>query len=90
MWDLYYTLLLKDLDCGSNAARSSALHLTDELNVKRDFKTVADSLPQVLRFVLKHTGFKAGLAERFRSVLTILREGGEIAHELIAARCRPV
>jgi hypothetical protein len=29
----------------------------------------------VLGFVLKHTGLKAGLAERFRSVMTILRDG---------------
>jgi HD-GYP domain-containing protein (c-di-GMP phosphodiesterase class II) len=42
----------------------------------------------VLNFVLKHTGLKAGLAERFRSVLTIMRDGEEIAQELIATRCQ--
>ncbi|RIX45706.1 MAG: HD-GYP domain-containing protein [Rhodocyclales bacterium GT-UBC] len=87
-WDLYYTLLLKDLGCSSNAARICELYLTDDLNFKRDFKTVGDSLPRVLQFVLKHTGLKAGLAERFRSVLTIMRDGSEIAHELIATRCQ--
>ena len=88
LWDLYYTLLLKDLGCSSNAARICELYLTDDLQFKRDFKTVGDSLPQVLQFVLKHTGLKAGLAERFRSVLTILRDGSEISHELIATRCQ--
>jgi HD-GYP domain-containing protein (c-di-GMP phosphodiesterase class II) len=88
LWDLYYTLLLKDLGCSSNAARICELYLTDDLQFKRDFKTVGDSLPKVLQFVLKHTGLKAGLAERFRSVLTILRDGSEIAHELIATRCQ--
>lgn len=88
LWDLYYTLLLKDLGCSSNAARICELYLTDDLHFKRDFKSVGDSLPQVLRFVLKHTGLKAGLAERFRNVLTILRDGSEIAHELIATRCQ--
>ncbi|MBY0572213.1 MAG: HD-GYP domain-containing protein [Undibacterium sp.] len=88
LWDLYYTLLLKDLGCSSNAARICELYLTDDLQFKRDFKSVGDSLPQVLQFVLKHTGLKAGLAERFRSVLTILRDGTEIAHELIATRCQ--
>lgn len=88
LWDLYYTLLLKDLGCSSNAARICELYLTDDLQFKRDFKTVGDSLPQVLHFVLKHTGLKAGLAERFRSVLTILRDGSDIAHELIATRCQ--
>lgn len=88
LWDLYYTLLLKDLGCSSNAARICELYLTDDLDFKRDFKTVGDSLPKVLQFVLKHTGLKAGLAERFRSVLTIMRDGSEIAHELIATRCQ--
>lgn len=88
LWDLYYTLLLKDLGCSSNAARICELYLTDDLDFKRDFKSVGDSLPKVLQFVLKHTGLKAGLAERFRSVLTIMRDGSEIAHELIATRCQ--
>ena len=88
LWELYYTLLLKDLGCSSNAARICELYLTDDLDFKRDFKTVGDSLPQVLGFVLKHTGLKAGLAERFRSVMTILRDGPEIARELVATRCQ--
>ena len=88
LWNLYYTLLLKDLGCSSNAARICELYLTDDLSFKQDFKTVGDSLPQVLKFVLKHTGLKAGLAERFRAVMTILRDGAHIAQELIATRCQ--
>jgi HD-GYP domain-containing protein (c-di-GMP phosphodiesterase class II) len=88
LWELYYTLLLKDLGCSSNAARICELYLTDDLDFKRDYKTVGDSLPQVLGFVLKHTGLKAGLAERFRSVMTILRDGPEIARGLVATRCQ--
>jgi HD-GYP domain-containing protein (c-di-GMP phosphodiesterase class II) len=88
LWELYYTLLLKDLGCSSNAARICELYLSDDLQFKRDFKTVGDSLPEVLQFVLKHTGLKAGLTERFRSVLTILRDGNDIAQELIATRCQ--
>jgi putative nucleotidyltransferase with HDIG domain len=88
LWDLYYTLMLKDLGCSSNAARICELYVTDDLHFKRDFKTVGDSLPQVLQFVLKHTGLKAGLAGRFRSVFAILRNGNKIAHELIATRCQ--
>ncbi|MEH6435633.1 HD-GYP domain-containing protein [Massilia sp. DD77] len=88
LWELYYTLLLKDLGCSSNAARICELYLTDDLGFKRDFKTVGDSLPQVLSFVLSHTGLKAGLAERFRSVMTILKDGPAIAQDLIATRCQ--
>ena len=88
LWNLYYTLLLKDLGCSSNAARICELYLTDDLAFKQGYKTVGDSLPQVLKFVLKHTGLKAGLAERFRTVMTILRDGTRIAQELVATRCQ--
>lgn len=87
LWELYYTLLLKDLGCSSNAARICELYLTDDLNFKRDFKQVGDSLGQVVRFVLQHTGLKAGLAERFHSVIHIFREGREISQDLIQTRC---
>jgi putative nucleotidyltransferase with HDIG domain len=85
--DLYYTLLLKDLGCSSNAARICELYLTDDRRFKHDFKKIDGSLPQALRFVLGHTGLNASLAERFRAVMNILRNGGEISRELVEARC---
>lgn len=88
LWELYYVLLLKDLGCSSNAARICELYLTDDLSFKRDFKTVGSGLSEVLPFVLAHTGLNAGLAERFRSLLHIMRNGGEIARELIETRCQ--
>lgn len=87
LWELYYTLLLKDVGCSSNAARICELYLTDDLGFKRDFKSVRDSTPHLIAFVLKHTGLKAGLAERFRAVLAMLREGRDTAQELIVTRC---
>jgi HD-GYP domain-containing protein (c-di-GMP phosphodiesterase class II) len=86
--DLYYTLLLKDIGCSSNAARICQLYLADDLTFKQDFKTMNDSLPQMLGFILSHTGLKSGLAERFRSLVTIFTEGGRIARELIETRCQ--
>jgi HD-GYP domain-containing protein (c-di-GMP phosphodiesterase class II) len=88
IWELYYTLLLKDLGCSSNAARICQLYLTDDLAFKRDFKQIDRSLPQALRFVLSHTGLKAGLAERFRAIINIFQNGGQIARELIETRCQ--
>lgn len=85
--ELYYTLLLKDLGCSSNAARICELYMTDDLSFKRDFKTVGDSLPQMLRFVFSHTGLKAGLSDRLRGILNIMRNGSQIADELIRTRC---
>lgn len=88
LWELYYTLLLKDLGCSSNASRICELYLTDDLSFKRDFKLVGDGLPQVVRFVLQHTGLKAGLAERFKSTLNIFQNGPEISRQLIQTRCQ--
>lgn len=85
--DLHFTLLLKDLGCSSNAARICELYLADDIAFKRDFKRIDGSLGAALRFVLAQTGLKAGLSERFRAIVTILRDGGEIARDLIETRC---
>ena len=87
LWELYYTLLLKDLGCSSNASRICELYLTDDLSFKRDFKWVDGSLPQVLRFVLRHTGQSAGLIGRLKTLGDILTNGEDIAQELIKTRC---
>ncbi|BCJ92343.1 metal-dependent phosphohydrolase [Terrihabitans soli] len=86
--ELYYVLLLKDLGCSSNAARICQLYLTDDRSFKRGFKEIDSSLPQVLRFVLAHTGSKAGPLERLRGVINILQNGGTYARELIETRCQ--
>ncbi|MCA1243138.1 HD domain-containing protein [Stappia stellulata] len=85
--DLYYTLLLKDLGCSSNAARIRDLYLTDDIAFKHDFKTIDGSLSAALRFVFKKTGLKSGLSERIRALVHVVQNGGEIARELIETRC---
>ncbi|KAB2966312.1 HD domain-containing protein [Zoogloea sp.] len=87
LWELYYTLLLKDLGCSSNAARICELYMTDDLSFKRDFKTVNGRLPKVLKFVIGHTGLGAGLTERFKAIANIFQNGDGIAQELIETRC---
>jgi hypothetical protein len=88
IWELYYTLLLKDLGCSSNAARICQLYLANDIQFKHDFKQIDGSLPQALRFVLTHTGLQAGLTERFRALINIFQNGGTIARELIETRCQ--
>ncbi len=66
---------MKDIGCSSNAARICQLFLADDLAFKRDFKTLNESLPQVLHFVFTHTGLKAGLAERFRALVHTFTAG---------------
>jgi HD-GYP domain-containing protein (c-di-GMP phosphodiesterase class II) len=87
IWELYYTLLLKDLGCSSNAARICRLFLTDDLTFKHDVKTVDGSLPQALRFVLSHTALKAGLTDRFRTLINVFLSSGQIGRELVETRC---
>lgn len=85
--DIYFTVLLKDLGCSSNAARICELYLADDLSFKRDYKTVDGSLSAALRFVFQKTGLESGFAERVRAILNILRNGGDISRELIETRC---
>lgn len=86
--ELYYTLLLKDLGCSSNAARICQLYLTDDLSFKRDAKEIDGSLPQALRFVLAHTGLKAGLSDRIRALIAAFQTAGTAPKELIETRCQ--
>lgn len=86
--DLFYTLLLKDLGCSSNAARICELFVTSDYEFKRNAKLIDnDSLAQVLRFVVSNTAVKSGLAERLRGVLNVAMNGGRIDREIIKTRC---
>ncbi|MEN3792128.1 HD domain-containing phosphohydrolase [Fulvimarina sp. MAC3] len=87
LWELYYTVMLKDLGCSSNAARICELYLSDDIGFKHDFKTLGTSLPKVLAFVVSHTGRKSPLGERLKAILNILQNGGEIVDEMIETRC---
>ena len=85
--DLYYTLLLKDLGCSSNAARLCQLYLTDDIAFKRGFKTMDTSMTAALRFIFAHTGLKTGLSDRIRTLVTAVQNGGKYARELMETRC---
>jgi putative nucleotidyltransferase with HDIG domain len=86
--DLYFTLLLKDVGCSSNAARICKLYLADDLGFKHAYKVVDTKLPEVLRFLLAHTASKSGFVERLQTLVNIARNGGEISRELIETRCQ--
>jgi HD-GYP domain-containing protein (c-di-GMP phosphodiesterase class II) len=88
IWELFYTLLLKDLGCSSNAARICRLYLTDDLSFKHDFKLIDGSRAKALRFVLAHTGLKTGLAERLRTIVKVIHNASRIALELTETRCQ--
>ncbi len=88
LWELYYSLLLKDVGCSSNAARICQLYMTDDIAFKRDFKWVDGSFPQVVRFVLDHTALGASLLDKFKVLLSSVATREQAALELITTRCQ--
>ena len=85
--NLHYTLLLKDLGCSSNAARICELYEADDLAFKRGYKTVGTSLAATVHFVFERTARQSTFGRRAAAVGKILRNGSDIAQELIVARC---
>ena len=85
--ELYYTLLLKDLGCSSNAARICELYEADDRAFKQGFKTVGTSLAATLHFVFSRTAAQAPFGRRAAAVGNILKNGDAIAQELIVSRC---
>jgi len=86
--DLYYTLLLKDAGCSSNAARLWELYGGDERLIKHDFKTVdTDSVLAIGKFLLQYTGPGEPLRRRVQRLLHVARHGDELADELVLTRC---
>ncbi|HEX4052272.1 MAG TPA: HD domain-containing phosphohydrolase [Steroidobacteraceae bacterium] len=86
--DLFYTLLLKDTGCSSNAARLWELYGGDELQTKHDFKLVdSQSLLQLAGFVLRHAGPDEAVRARVRRLIHLYRNGESLATELVHTRC---
>lgn len=86
-WSLYYTLLLKDLGCSSNAARICELYLADDRDFKRDFKRVGTGSLDILGFITSRTAPHAGWRQRISAIAEIVRNGDAIAQDLIQTRC---
>ena len=84
---IYYTAMLKDLGCSSNAARIAELYLADDRTFKHDFKLVGEGLAPTLKFVFTHTGVGRPLGKRVKAIANILKNGLEIARSLIETRC---
>lgn len=86
--DLYYTLLLKDAGCSSNAGRLWELYGGDERLIKHNYKTVDSQSTFALgQFVLRHTGPGEPLRRRAQRLIGIIRHGDELADELVQTRC---
>jgi len=85
--ELYYTVLLTDLGCSSNAARICELYEADDRAFKQGYKTVGTSLAATLHFVFSRTARGKPLHQRAAAIGKILTNGDSIAQELILSRC---
>ncbi len=86
--DLYYSLLLKDLGCTSNAARICELFLTDDIQFKKDLLTANDqSMPEVISFLLSHTAVGQDLSDRLKRLFFVAANKKMINRDLIDTRC---
>lgn len=85
--DLYYTVLLKDLGCSSNAARICELYEADDRAFKQGYKTIGTSLAATLHFVFAKTARKSTFGRRAAAIGNILANGSDIAQEVMLARC---
>lgn len=86
--DIYYTILLKDAGCSSNANRLWELYGGDDRQIKNHFKRVdSQSRVQMAEFVLRHAGPGEALTQRLQRILHIGRTGEALATELVKSRC---
>ncbi len=85
--DLFYALLLKDAGCSSNAAKTCMLFAADDLQVKRDWKTVdwSDRWESFLH-VARNAAPDGSPVQRAVQVLSFARQSG-VGAELIETRC---
>lgn len=86
-FDLYFTLLLKDLGCSANAASLSQLFGSDERKIKFDFKLVNGSHTQTLPFILKHAGGTGSFLDRLKSMFNVVANQETLKTGLIHTRC---
>lgn len=84
---LYYTLLLKDAGCSSNASRMAALFAADDQRVKRALKEINwQRRPQAILKLFPLIAANGSLAERCWQVVRLMAAPGA-GREFIAIRC---
>lgn len=84
--DLYFTLLMKDTGCSSNAARINELYMMDDLAFKRTFKRVK-GCRQGMPFVLRSTARGAPTLTRLKKLRHVIGNRDKIGEELVRNRC---
>jgi putative nucleotidyltransferase with HDIG domain len=87
--DLYYSLLMKDAGCSTNASRMFQILGTDEIKAKRDVKTTDWTRVgwETLQYALSHVHTGAPFMTRMRALFEMARNQKTNAKELVQIRC---
>ena len=85
---LFYSLLLKDLGCSSNAARVCYLFGADDRSVKQDLKTTDwTQRSATAQYVFRNVAPAGPLREKIERIVRLAVSGQRQARELIQIRC---
>ena len=88
LWNLYYTLLLKDAGCSSNAARIYELYGSDDRQIKHDFKTVnGENFSDIAKFMYEHVESGKNFFKKIKTLSNLAVNGDKYANEIIETRC---
>jgi putative nucleotidyltransferase with HDIG domain len=87
--DLYYSLLLKDAGCSSNASRLFHILNADEIRAKGDVKTTDWTRVgwESLQYAIGHVATGAPFLERVRTLLRVAVTQQRDSRELVKIRC---
>jgi putative nucleotidyltransferase with HDIG domain len=87
--DLYYSLLLKDAGCSSNASRLFHILSADEIRAKGDVKTTDWTRVgwESLQYAISHVATGAPVLKRIRTLLSVAATQQRDSCELVKIRC---
>lgn len=87
LWELYYTLLLKDTGCSRNGSRIFELFYNDDLVVQGAFRRLdRQQFKEVFRFLNKHAGVFEGTFGQLSRIINLLAQGKNLAAELMKVK----
>ena len=88
LWELYYTILLKDLGSSSTATKICKLYGADDRKVKKEFRAIDNhDMVQIVKFVVQHTRLSNSLPDRIGRTIYLATHGEKLAEEFIKYRC---
>jgi putative nucleotidyltransferase with HDIG domain len=87
--DLYYTMLLKDAGCSSNASRLFHILNADEIRAKRDVKLTDWTKVsfESLQYAFSHVATEASFVDRMAALTVMAANHRQSSADLIKIRC---